>query len=158
MASDIHIEIDGIKGESTDEKHKDQIEVHSWSWGAANHSIMNVGGGGGAGKVTFNDFSFAHNYDKASPALLKHCAKGTHIKKAVLHQRKAGGGQQEFLTITFEEVFITSLAPSGSGESVQETVAFSFGKYSLDYKPQKADGSLDAAVNTKYDVKQNKEG
>jgi type VI secretion system secreted protein Hcp len=158
MASDIHIEMDGIKGESTDDKYKDQIEVHGWQWGASNATTMATGGGGGAGKVSFHDFSFTHNYDKASPALLKNCAKGTHIKKAVLHQRKAGGGQQEFLTITFEDVFITSLAPSGSGEQVMESVSFSFGKYSLDYKPQKADGSLDAAVNTKYDVKANKEG
>ncbi|MDE2047639.1 MAG: type VI secretion system tube protein Hcp, partial [Betaproteobacteria bacterium] len=146
MASDIHMEIDGIKGESTDDKHKDQIEVMSWSWGAANASSMSTGGGGGAGKASFADFSFMHWFDKASPALLKHLALGTHIKKAVLHQRKSGGGQQEFLTITFEDVFVTSVGPSGSGESVQENVSFSFGKYSLDYKPQKKDGSLDAPV------------
>ena len=33
MASDIFAKIGDIKGESLDEKHKDEIEVLSWSWG-----------------------------------------------------------------------------------------------------------------------------
>ena len=33
MATDIFAKIGTIKGESTDAKHKDEIEVLSWSWG-----------------------------------------------------------------------------------------------------------------------------
>ena len=33
MASDIFAKIGDIKGESLDDKHKDEIEVLSWSWG-----------------------------------------------------------------------------------------------------------------------------
>ena len=36
MASDIFAKIGDIKGESLDDKHKDQIEVLSWSWGVTN--------------------------------------------------------------------------------------------------------------------------
>ena len=31
--TDYFIKFDGIKGESTDAKHKDEIDVESWSWG-----------------------------------------------------------------------------------------------------------------------------
>jgi hypothetical protein len=30
-----YLKIGGIKGESSDSKHKDEIEIHSWSWGSA---------------------------------------------------------------------------------------------------------------------------
>jgi type VI secretion system secreted protein Hcp len=36
-------------------------------------------------------------------------------------------------------------------------VSLAFAKAELEYKPQKADGSLDAGVFFKYDIKANKE-
>ena len=33
MATDIFAKIGDIKGESLDSKHKDEVEVLSWSWG-----------------------------------------------------------------------------------------------------------------------------
>ena len=33
MASDIFAKLGDIKGESLDSKHKDEVEVLSWSWG-----------------------------------------------------------------------------------------------------------------------------
>ena len=47
MAVDMFLKIDGIKGESQDKKHKDQIDLMSWSWGASNAGSHSTGGGGG---------------------------------------------------------------------------------------------------------------
>ncbi|HEV3436619.1 MAG TPA: type VI secretion system tube protein Hcp, partial [Gemmata sp.] len=55
MASDYLLEIDGIKGESQDDKHKDTIEISSFSWGATNAGSSSSGSGGGAGKVSYQD-------------------------------------------------------------------------------------------------------
>ena len=46
-----YLKLGGIKGESTDDKHKGQIEILSWSWGETNATHAG-GGGGGAGKVS----------------------------------------------------------------------------------------------------------
>jgi type VI secretion system secreted protein Hcp len=91
---------------------------------------------------------------------MKACATGQHIKEATITVRKAGKGQQEFLVIKMNDVIITSVNPSGSGEAAAtaESVALQFAKVALEYKPQKADGSLDAALFFKYDIKANKEG
>ena len=35
MAADYFLKLEGIKGESTDDKHKDEIDVLSFSWGAS---------------------------------------------------------------------------------------------------------------------------
>jgi len=160
MASDIFAKIGDIKGESLDSKHKDEVEVLSWSWGVAQSGTMAHGGGGGEGKASFNDFNFTHHVDKASPVLLKACATGEHIKEATITVRKAGKGQQEYLIIKMTDIIITGVSPSGSGDSAAtaESVALQFGKVELEYKPQKADGSLDAGVFFKYDIKAQKEG
>ena len=160
MASDIFAKIGDIKGESLDTKHKGEVEVLSWSWGLAQSGTMSHGGGGGEGKATFHDFSFTHHVDKASPVLMKACATGQHIKEATITVRKAGKGQQEFLILKMNDVLITSVNPSGSGDSAAtaESVALQCSKIDLEYKPQKADGSLDAGLHFKYDIKGNKEG
>ena len=157
MASDIFARIGDIKGESLDAKHKDEIEVLSFSWGLANTAPVSASGAG-VGKVSFHDLSFTHNVDKASPVLLLACATGTHIKDATITHRKAGKGQQEFLIIKMTDVIITSVAHGGAtGDgSYAENVTLAFGQIDLQYAPQKPDGSMDAAIHFKYDVKANR--
>jgi len=160
MASDIFAKIGDIKGESLDDKHKDEIEVLSFSWGVTNSVVVSVGAGGaGAGKASFHDLSIVHNVDKASPLLLKACATGTHIKDATITHRKAGKGQQEYLIVKLNDVIITGVTHGGTGgQPFSESVSLAFAKVDLEYKPQKADGSLDAGIHFKYDLKANKEG
>ena len=159
MASDIFAKIGDIKGESLDDKHKDEIEVLSWSWGVDNPRPHGVGSGAGAGKATFHDLSFTHKIDKASPQLLKGCATGQHLKEATITRRKAGKGQQEFLVIKMNDVLVTSVADSDdSGGGQMESVTLAFAKVDLEYRPQKPNGSLDAGLHFKYDLKANKEG
>jgi type VI secretion system secreted protein Hcp len=158
MASDIFAKLGDIKGESIDDKHKDEIEVLSWSWGVSNAGEMRGGSGGGEGKASFHDLSFTHKIDKASPALMQACATGVHLKDATITHRKAGKGQQEFLVIKMNDVIITSVTHSDTDEGRSESVSMAFAKVDLQYKPQKADGSLEAGIHFKYDIKGNKEG
>ena len=160
MASDIHLRIGDIKGESTDDKHKDEIDVESWSWGASNPTTTAAGGGAGAGKVTFNDLSFVHRFDKASPLLWRACATGEHIRDATLASAKQGKAAQDFLVIKMNDVLITSVnvaESGGAGIVPMEQVSMKFAKVEMEYRPQKPDGSLDAPIRFKYDIKANKE-
>jgi type VI secretion system secreted protein Hcp len=157
MASDIFAKIGDIKGESLDDKHKDEVEVMSWSWGVANSGSMAHGSGGGEGKATFHDLTFVHTVDKASPVLMQYCADGVHLKEATITQRKAGKGQQEYMVVKLNDVIVTNLVTQAQGsDRPVETVSLGFAKFSIEYKPQKADGSLDAAVKGGYDLKANK--
>jgi type VI secretion system secreted protein Hcp len=160
MPASIFARIGTIKGESHDAKHKDEIEVLSWSWGVSQPDTMVHGGGGGAGKASFHDFNFTHHVDKASPLLMRACATGEHIKEATITVRKAGEGQQEYLVIKMADVLITSVSTtiSAEGDAAAEGVALAFAKLDLEYKPQKPDGSLDVGIHFKYDLRANKEG
>jgi len=157
MASDIFAKIGDIKGESLDDKHKDEIEVLSYSWGVSNAGSMAQGSGGGEGKASFHDLSFTHSIDKSSPVLMQACATGTHYKDATIVHRKAGKGQHEYLVVKMNDVIVTSVTHGGSGDGHSENVSLAFAKVNVEYKPQKADGSLDAGVHFKYDLKAQKE-
>ena len=159
MAASIFARIGTIKGESLDARHKDEIEVLSWSWGVSQSGATAHGGGGGAGKASFHDFNFTHHVDRASPALMRACATGEHLKDATITVRKAGKGQQEYLVVKLNDVLITGVVHGGtSGAAASETVSLVFAKVDFEYKPQKADGSLDAGIHFKFDIKSSKVG
>lgn len=158
MASvDYFMKIDGIKGESNDSKHKDEIEVLSWSWGATQQGSSARGGGGGAGKVSVHDLHMSKHVDKATAPLMLACASGQHIKTVDLVCRKAGTDQQEYLKIKLSDVLITSFQTGGSGGDVVpiDQVAMNFAKIEMEYKAQKADGTLDAPTKAGWDLKGN---
>lgn len=159
MAVDFFLKFDGIKGESTDDKHRGEIDVESWSWGETHASGGAGGTGGGAGRVAIQDFHFTMRQNTASVGLMKACATGEHIKSAILTARKAGKGQQEYLTFKFYDVLVSSYQTGGSeGADIVpvDQVSFDFAKIEVNYRPQQPDGSLGAAVHFGFDVKQHK--
>jgi type VI secretion system secreted protein Hcp len=159
MALDIFAKIGDIKGESADDKHKDEIEVLSFSWGVTNAATIGGGGGGGAGRATFHDLSFTHTIDKASPRLLQACATGTHLPEATITHRKAGKGQQEFLVIKMNDIIITGVSlGDSSGGGTSENVTLAFAKVDLEYRAQNPNGTLEPGIHFKFDIKTNKEG
>ncbi|TPG20163.1 Hcp family type VI secretion system effector [Variovorax guangxiensis] len=157
MSSDYYLKIDGIKGEAKDTDHKDEIEVYAWNWSVSQGSSSGSGQGLGSGKGTPGPFEFTHNFDKASTALQRKCADGTHIKDVTLSARKAGGGPKTYLVYTFKQVLITSVSPGGSqGGDVVERVTLSYKEMEAKYKPQKDDGELDAEVKFGWIPAENK--
>jgi len=157
-AVDYFLKIDGIEGESTDAKHKAEIDLESWGWGATQSGTMQYGGGGGAGKVAMQDFHFVMRHSKASPKLMLACASGEHIKKATLTCRKAGKDQQEFMKIEFSDLLVSSFQTGGSANGINPTdqVTLNFAKIEHEYKEQSADGSLKGPVKAGWNVKENK--
>jgi type VI secretion system secreted protein Hcp len=156
-AVDYFLKIDGIQGESQDSKHKNEIQIESFSWGANQTGTASHGGGMGAGKVAMQDFHFVMNVNKASPKLMLACATGEHIKNAVLTCRKAGKEQQEYLKITFSDILVSNYQTSGSGHSdviPLDQIALNYTKIEMEYKEQKADGTLGGAIKAFYDIKQ----
>ena len=155
---DYFLKIDGVDAESGDEKHKGEIELESFSWGEQQSGTSGRGGGAGAGKVQPQDFSFVKRVDKSSPVLLIGCATGQHFKNAVLTARKAGGGQQDYLKVTMEDVLISSYQVGGSAHSdvvPMDQVTLNFAKLEMSYKGQQADGTLSGEVKQKYDFAAN---
>jgi type VI secretion system secreted protein Hcp len=157
MAFDYFLAIDGIPGESVDDKHKGEIDVDSWSWGET-QSAPAHGPAAGTGKVQIQDLQVTANMSKASPKLMLACASGQHIRSAVLTGRRAGKAQVEFLTFALSDVLVSSYqtGDSQAGAPV-DSVSLSFAKVQIEYKETQADGRLGASTEFGWDVKQNKQ-
>lgn len=161
MAIDGYLKIDGIEGESQDDKHGKEIEVLSYSWGLTNSGTSASGGGAGAGKANHGDFSFTCMTGKHAPKLFGACHSGQHIPTAVFTARKSGGGAdsgQEFLIINFTDILVSSYQFGGSagGDNPVDSCSFNYSGIEFCYAPQKKDGTLDAMIKKKVDLKLNK--
>lgn len=138
--ADYFLKIDGIPGESQDAKHKGEIDVLSFSWGASLASSLAAGRG--ASKPAMNDFSIVKVVDSATPKLMQAVCQGQHIPEAHFTGRKPGGEALEFLKIKLTDVLISGVSSGGSsGDAVPlEQLSFSFGSSSITVVRQDASG------------------
>lgn len=166
--SDYFLKIQDIKGESMDDKHKEEINILSWSFGAAQPGASAIGGqGAGVGKVQFSDFQLTKYVDCATPKLMLACATGQHLKDLTFVARKAGGTQSEYVTIKLTNVLISAFETSshgavGAGDMQAkatppiDTFSLNFGKIEFTYKAQNADGTTGAQTQVIYNLQTNK--
>ena len=138
MAVDMFLKIDGIDGDSTDKKHKGEIELLSFSWGLSNTGSSSSGGGGGAGKVVVQDFSIVAAMSSSSPQMMEKCCRGEHIPSVSL-TLATKETKQEYLKIKLSDVLISGYNTGGGGAGgavPMDQVSFNFSKMDV----QAADG------------------
>ena len=143
MAVDMFLKIDGIMGESTDDKHKGEIQILSFSWGLNQTAGTAGGGGSAAGKVNLQDFSIVKQLDTATPQLLDRACRGEHIGEALLTLAKSGGTQQDYLKIKLTDIVVSSYSTGGSNAGLPaEQVSFSYGDVEVSAAELRPDGSI----------------
>ncbi|MFT3784263.1 MAG: type VI secretion system tube protein Hcp [Nibricoccus sp.] len=154
----MYLKLSGIKGESTDSKHKDEIDLISWSWNASNSGSFHMGPGGGSGKATISDLNIVKYVDASSTELLKCCMNGKHLDEAKLTIRKAGEKPLEYMTITLKKVLVTGVQTSGaqSSDRLQETIALNFAEMKVEYDTQADKGGKGSHFSMGYSIAENK--
>jgi type VI secretion system secreted protein Hcp len=154
--------LDGIPGESQDALHANWIDVESWSIGETNTSTpLSVGGGGAAGKVSFQDFHFVMLRSVASPLLLSAASSGRFIKEARLEcQKNIGNTQKVYQRMIFQGVGTSSYQTGGSSHSdvgSTDQISLNYSTISLEYMPLRSDGNpAGPTVQGGWDLKANK--
>jgi type VI secretion system secreted protein Hcp len=155
---DIFLKVDGVDGESQDDKHKNEIDIESFHIGAANMGGGHSGSGSGSGKSMIHDMQLTKRADKSSPNLFIACCNGKHHPKAVLVVRKAGEHPHEYMKYKMENAFLSSYTAKhdGSGDMIKESFSLNFSKIEVVYVPQNADGTAGAAITKTHDIAANK--
>ncbi len=160
MAFDAFMKIDGIPGESTDDKHKDWIEITSFSHGLdqpASATASNAGGGTSE-RVQHEEFVVTHLLDKATPKLMESCCTGKHFKDVTIELCRAGGDKQKYMEIKLEQVIVSKVSIAGSdGSFPSEQISFNYGKIKWTYTHQKRnDGTGGGNISGGWDLTSNK--
>lgn len=138
MAMDMFLTLDGIVGESTDDKHAKWIEVLSFGHGMSQiiGGSRSSQGAATGGRVDIQDFTVQKSLDATSPKLQLFCCNGTHIKKGTFEVCKATGDKTTFYTILFEDILVSSYQATGArnGDGVpSESLTLNPAKYEWTY-------------------------
>lgn len=137
MASDIHLKMDGVEGDSTDSGHDKEIELLSYSHGM----VMPISGFSSAGsptteKPTLQDFTVTKYLDKATSAIQGKLLKGSPIATAVVTVERpdGSGGKIQYAQYDFKNVYISNYSVGSSGSGLpMETISFAYETYQITY-------------------------
>jgi len=156
MAIDAYLQLDGIKGESTEDQHKDWIEVLSF-----NHSITqptsstrSSAGGATTGSSEHGDITISKYVDLSSPKLSDAVSTGKAIKTATLDfLRQSGDSKVKYMQIKLTGIIISGLHATAGGDLPTESVSLNYGTIEWVYTQQKrSDGSGGGNTTAKYDL------
>ena len=165
MASDMFLKIKGIEGESTDDKHKGEIEILSYSHSVSQptSAVASSSGGGTTGRCAHADFTIMKSLDKASPVLSQKCCTGEHIDEITLTINRAsgdkGGLKVPYMVYKLTNAVISNVGVSGSqgGGEPTENVSFNYGKIEWEYTKQDRKGGAGGGKTTgSWNLEKNK--
>lgn len=131
------LRIQGIGGESSDQNHKDWIDVQSIAWGGKNPA-SGVPRSGSQSKGP-GSLVIVKRVDKASPLLRSKSGGGQTFSEVVLETPGTGpDGKPGVYIYKLTDVTIASLTSSGGGSAgPQESVTLNYAKISWTYTAQK---------------------
>jgi type VI secretion system secreted protein Hcp len=158
---DAYLKIEGINGESEDEKHKQWIEVSNVMY-AVNQpraETLSTAGGHTSGRAELYPITFNKLADIASPVLLQTCAAGKTIPKATFEFMRADGDGKPipYFKIELENLMIANITPdSGGGGIISERVHLAYAKIRWSYTKQSIRGGAQGNTSGGWDCSANK--
>jgi type VI secretion system secreted protein Hcp len=158
--ADIFLKLDGISGDSTDDKHKGEIDVEAVAYDVKHSN-----------KSTTALLRIDKVYDSSSPKLLSAAATGRHIKSGTITFRVSGGSSgssgssdSDFLTYKLSDIAVSSYEQGGSNPdqkplgSLEEEVGLTAGKLAVTERSVDNSGKAKPPVNSTVEIKHVKSG
>ena len=160
-AIDMFLKIDGIDGESTDNRHDGDTDVLGWNWGLSQSANPPARGGGEASKVSFQDMSITKFVDSATSEFMLFCCKAENIGDVTLEICRTideAGDRLCYFKIEMERVFITSMSLGGSSgdDILTETITLNFEKIEFTYTPHDPDTGVQTGPPIGWSIDESK--
>ncbi|PYD89408.1 type VI secretion system tube protein Hcp [Pseudomonas syringae pv. pisi] len=161
MATDVYLQIDGIKGESQDAAHQGWIEVTSAQWGVVQprSTTASTGGGHTAERCEHRTLALSKLADLSSPLLMQTCSMGKTIPKAKLEFMRADGDGQrvKYYEVELENVMIANVEQMiHDGSILHDEIGLRFSKVKWKYTQQKIGGGASGNTSGGWDLACNK--
>ncbi|MBB2488072.1 MULTISPECIES: Hcp family type VI secretion system effector [Roseateles] len=140
MAKDIYVDFHSkggdIKGDSRDTKHKDTVEVYSWSHVVKQpkSATASTAGGHTSERCEHGEMIFTKDIDGSTPKLLQACSAGTIINDVSIYFYRAHGGKNsvgspsgtqsrhQYLRVDLKNVIVASVQTTVSAEGIPSEV------------------------------------
>ena len=154
MAAGIFINMgSGIKGESVQEGHKDEIAASSLQWGVGRGVSSYTSGNRETTTPSFSEMVFTKTFDISSNDLAKAATMGKSLPEVKISLRKdTGEGGLDYLVYTLTDVLISSYSVSSGGETPSESISMNYIKIKSEYKKLATDHSEAGDNDFEYDL------
>lgn len=162
MAYDMHLKFEGGKlniiGNSEHSKHKKEVPILSWSWGASNTGDLHTGDGSAmGGKAQVRDISILKYVDGCSHAFLQGTCSGDRAENCTISVSNAVGEQEDFVILKLSKgVMIRSVSTGGSmgDDRLTEQVTLHFGAFRFEFKGQDSKGTNLATKTYEFNMRE----
>lgn len=161
MASDVYMQIEGIKGESADSGHQGWIELTSAHWGVVQprSATASTAGGHTAERCEHRSLSLSKVVDLASPILMQACSMGKTIPKAKLEFMRADGDGKpvKYYEVELDNVIVSHVDQVlRDGGLLHDEIGLRFSKVKWKYTQQKIGGGASGNTAGGWDLSANK--
>jgi type VI secretion system secreted protein Hcp len=161
MAIDVYLQIDGIKGESTDSAHAGWIECTSAQWGVSQpkSATASTAGGHTAERCDLRSIAITKLADLASPILMQNCAAGRTLPKARMEFLRADGDgtRIKYYEVELENVLIGSVNQAAhEGDILHDSITIKFSKVRWKYTQQRIGGGAGGNTTGGWDLASNR--
>jgi type VI secretion system secreted protein Hcp len=161
MAFDAYMKIDGIPGESRDDKYPDWIGLTGFNFGTQ-QAVSDTASSVGrvlSGRVRMSNFTITKFVDKATCKLLEISCTGKQLKEVTITLNRADMEKFKYFEIVLENVYICDYSQSVTSGTPVEIIQLNYAKIKTVYNVQpenngrgggKVAGSWDRFANTPY--------
>lgn len=161
MAIDVYLQLDGIKGESSDMAHQGWIECSWVDWAVSQPRSASTSSSGGqtAERCELSSVAIRKLADHSSPLLLQCCAMGKTIPRAKLEFFRADGrgARVKYFEMELHSVLVADVAPEAfEGSILSEHIGLKFAKAQWRYMKQNVSGGPGGLTAGGWDASTNR--
>lgn len=157
----IFMNFQGIKGESSDQGHKQWMDIENVQWGVNRNitSSTSTQNDRESANAEISSLTLTRHMDSATPTIFIESCCGTG-KTVVIHLTKTGtgSGTDVYMEYTLKNALISSYSVSAATQDTarpMETITLSFVDLEVKYTPYDEDGNALAAIAVGFDTATN---
>src|ERR1700712_582933 len=152
----IYMNFDGlaVKGDVTEEGHKDWIEVNSFQWGVGRGISSPTGGAKDreSSAPSVSEITVTKAQDLSTGGLLTAALQGEGIAVKIEFVKTDKGKLEKYLTFDLENTMISGYSTSSGGDRPSESLSLNFTKFTVTPLVVDAAGAVTSADAVKYDI------
>jgi type VI secretion system secreted protein Hcp len=142
--SNVVMQLQGIKGESTRVNYKDGIDLLSYTQSFRNSAA--------AGKVNCGAITVIKNIDRSSPDLIGKVVSGAVIPTGAIVFLSSSGEQTEYYRVTLTDLLVTAIDQTDQPDAsrIVERVTLQPSQFEFEYKAQSETGGIGTSTKFGY--------
>ena len=143
-----------VKGDVTEESHKDWVELNSFQWGVGRGISSPTGASADreSSAPSVSEITCTKDQDKATVKLLDAALQGEGKDVVIEFTKTDKGNLETYITFTLSNTMISGYSMSSGGDRPSESLSLNFTKIEMKVVPLGAAGGTESPETVGYDI------